>query len=155
MTTSDQTKIRPLYAVVGAGDLVVERIRLRKLALDPTIEQLQSVPATLRALPERVQARASEAVDGAGDTYADLVARGSRLVTRIRNQESTERLERQAEQTVNQAKGAATATKRTATTAKRSATTAKSRASATATAAKRTATQAKQAAADAAEKVGD
>lgn len=36
---------------------MVERIRLRRLALDPTIE--------------RVQARASGAVDGAGDTYAD------------------------------------------------------------------------------------
>lgn len=162
MALTEQRKATPLYAVVGAGDLVAEKIRLRRLALDDRIERAQAaasrvktVPTTLRALPERVQTRAAEAVDEAGEVYADLVGRGTRLVARIRNQESTERFERQAENTLNQAKGAATATKRTATTAKRSASTAKSRAKATATAAQRTATQAKEAAADAAAKVGD
>ncbi len=127
----------PFYAVVGTGDLVVEKIR------------------RLRSLPENVQGRAFTAVDEAGELYAGLVSRGSRLVTRIRNQESTGRLERQAEQTVNQAKAAANATRRTATTAKRTASTAKSRTKATASAAKRTAAHATRAAVDAVGKVGN
>ena len=130
MSQTEQKKMTPLYAVVGAGDLVVERIRLRRLALDSRLEQLQAVP------------------DKAGDVYADLVSRGSRLVTRIRNQESTERLERRADTTARQAKSAATAVKNTTKTTR-------DRARATATSAARTAAQAKVAATDAAEKVGD
>lgn len=141
MTNREQIPTRPLYALVGAGDLLVERVRLRKLAID--------------TLPERVQSRAAEAVDSAGEVYDELVDRGNRLVTRIRGQESTQRFEAQAANTVNQAKGAATSTKRSATTAKRTAATAKTRGTAAARAAKRTAEQAATAAADAADKVGD
>lgn len=128
MAQTDQKKTAPLYAVVGAGDLVVEKIRLRRPTLDP---------AALRSVPDR-----------AGDVYTDLVSRGSRLVTRIRNQKSTQDLERQAATTRSQARGATTAVKNTAKTTR-------TRTKATTTSAKKTATQAKEAATDAAQKVGD
>ena len=134
-----EKKTSPLYAVVGAGDLVVEKVRHRRPALDPIV---------LWTVPEKLQCRAAQTVDQAGDVYADLVQRGTRLVTRVRNQKSTEDLQRQASTTRSQAKGAATAVKNTARTTR-------TRAKATTTSAKKTASQAAQAATDAAEKVGD
>jgi len=125
-------KKTPLYAVVGAGDLVVEKARSRRPSL---------APAALRSVPEQVQTRA-------GDIYTDLVDRGSRLVTRVRNQKSTQDLGRQASTAKSQTKGAATSAKNTAKTTR-------TRAKAATTSARRTASQAKQAAGDAADKVGD
>jgi len=119
----NENKKTPLYAVVGAGDLVVEKVRSGRL----------TPAAALRSVP---------------DVYTDLVERGSRLVTRVRNQKSTQDLQRQASTTRSQAKGAATAVKNTAKATR-------TRTKATTTSAKKTATQAKQAASDAADKVGD
>ena len=159
MTLTDQLPDRiknatPLYAVVGAGDLVVEKVRARRPDLDPAAvpatlaTELAAVPSRLRALPERAQSLVGQAVTQAAGTYTGLADRGQGLVTRIRSQQSTEDLRAQVKTTVSSAKATRTATKKSARTAA-------SRAKATSTSAKRAAGTARRAATDAADKVGD
>lgn len=133
----------PLYALVGAGDFVVARIR----GADAEGER-QSLQAQVRAFPTRVQAGVHSAVDQASETYGDLAKRGEDLVARIRRQQSTQDLEKQVKATVSQAKG-------TATSARKAAQTTSTRAKATATSAEHTADVAGRAATDAGDKVGD
>jgi hypothetical protein len=160
----------PLYAVIGATDLVVERLRTTAAAVDPP----QQLVAELRSLPDRAQSAAIDALVQAVDAYSGLAQRGEHLVTRVRRQPSTQDTVAHAQATQSQAEDtAATArkqakattatarrsTKSTATTATDSAKKATrattSRAKATATSAQKTAESAAKAASDAAGKVGD
>lgn len=149
----------PLYAVVGAGDFVVGRIRradvegekaslqaqVRSLPnraqtratdrLNAVISDVLAIPRQVRALPDKAQAGVQSAVDQASDTYGDLAKRGEDLVARVRRQKSTQDLQKQTKSTVSQAKG-------TATTAKKSASSTKSGAKSTATTARRSAKKA-------------
>jgi hypothetical protein len=106
-------KPTPLYAVVGAGEAVVERIRdidpkqLQAQAKEfPTkaqakateaqakaterfstvVDDVKHLPEHLRTLPERAQSVALQAFEQAGDVYADLAQRGEGVVQRVRNQ---------------------------------------------------------------------
>jgi hypothetical protein len=162
----------PLYAVVGAGDLVVERLRTTAAAVDleylkADLQDLKDRKVDWRELPEHAQASAQQvlgqALGIAAGTYSDLVERGEQLVTRVRKQQSTQRTAAQARTTSAQAKGTATTAqkqakstggtaKRTSKKATRATTT---RAKATTTSAKKTAASATQAAGDAAGKVGN
>lgn len=161
----------PLYAVVGAGDLVVERIRTTADSID--LGELKSDLRDLRdrnvdwsEFPEHAQASAQQvlgqALGLAAGTYAELVERGEQLVDRVRRQQSTQRTANQAKTTRAQAKGTATTAKKQAGsatgTAKRASTTAtkqtRTRAKGTATSARKTAQSATKAASDAAGKVG-
>lgn len=159
--TADQTKLTtPLYAVVGAGDLVVKRIRT-------TAAAVEADPKVLRSLPDRAQSAALDALDQAATVYGELVKRGETLVTRVRSQQATLDTVAQAHSTAAQAKGTATTARRqapsgagaTRTTAKRTANKAtkatSTRAKATRTSATKTARSAGKAASDAAGKVGD
>lgn len=160
----------PLYAVIGATDLVVERLRSTAAAVDPP----QQLVAELRSLPDRAQSAAVDALVQAVDLYSDLAERGEHLVTRVRRQPSTQETVANAQATQSQAKGAATtarkqakattatarrSTKSTATTttdtARKATKATTSRAKATATSAQKTAESATKAATDAAGKVGD
>lgn len=165
-----------VYAFVGAGDLVVERIRAVQVEREvgqlqtqvrtfPTkaqaaaTERLNAVVSDVRALPEqvralpvqaqaRVQAGVAAALGQANDTYADLAKRGERLVTRIRGQQSTQ-------ETVEAASNVVSRAKATTTTAKKAAKTTTASAKATRTTAQKTALAATKATTDAAKKVGD
>lgn len=80
------------YAVIGATDLAVERVR------------------TFRAevAPARVQARLAGAPAAAQDAYFDLADRGEKLAERVRKQRSTQDLIGQARATVALGKGLVT-----------------------------------------------
>jgi DNA anti-recombination protein RmuC len=113
----DQLK-KPTYAVVGAGDAVVERIRgidvdpkhLQEQAKEfPTKAQARAaeaqvkaserfstvaddvkhLPEKLRAFPEKAQTVALQALEQAGEVYADLAQRGEGVVNRGRQPEAT------------------------------------------------------------------
>ncbi|MCW2852741.1 MAG: hypothetical protein JWM84_2405 [Nocardioides sp.] len=191
---------KPLYAGVGVTDLAVEIVRdyvadVRKVLagyqkdVQKTVTGLDLEPKALRdqavtvvnarvealqadalALPTRVQNAVNENVATVTGTYADLAERGEKLVSRVRNQESTKVTVSSARTTSAKAKTtktqgtkatkstatkAKTTAKKTATNAKKSSGPARSSAKATTTAAKKTASSAAKAATDAAAKVGD
>jgi len=131
MALADQLKNRtPLYAVVGAGDLVVERLRTTAAAVEHTDprtvhdqvltaqsaaqQRLDALVAELRTLPDRAQTVALDALDQAAVVYGELAQRGETLVTRVRGQQSTQRTAQQARATAAQAKGTATTARRQA-----------------------------------------
>ncbi|MBA3308932.1 MAG: hypothetical protein H0U28_02585 [Nocardioidaceae bacterium] len=147
----------PLYAVVGAGDLAVQKIRDARAELSARA----ATPEHLMTLPAKARAVLGDAVASAESRYDDLAGRGKHLVTRVRNQEATVDLEKQAKTTASRAKATSTSAKKTAATAKESAaatekpaTTTKRSAKATTTSAKKTASAAKKAAVDGVDKVG-
>lgn len=174
---------KPLYAVVGAGDLAAQIIRearvkfdakaMRDLAqatISARIEGLQAevknAPEQVLDIPVRMQAAVSDVVTNTVQTYGDLASRGRSLFTRVRKQQSTEDLERQLKSTVSRTKAAATTAKKsvkttaasaqsTTSTAKRAADSTKSSAKAATTTARKTAAAAKQATEDAVDKAGD
>ncbi|MGH1564220.1 hypothetical protein [Mumia sp. DW29H23] len=166
MAIKDQiTSPTPLYAVVGAGDIVVEKVRasvpssedvdgvlsdIKGLPeqLKTVPEQLKALPEQLKVLPEKAQAAALEALKDLETTYAGLAQRGESLVGRIRKQQATADLEEAVKATETKVKAATT-------TAKKSAKSTKTAAKGAATSARKTATAAKKAAKSAADKVGD
>jgi heparin binding hemagglutinin HbhA len=124
----------PLFAVVGATDLAVEKVR------DARVRAMKTRDAIATDLaPATVQARATKAADSVkeipavalnqtlvvggkvAEGYDELAARGHQLVTRIRNQKATQDLVAQAETTVAQAKGAVTTARKAVTDVERSA----------------------------------
>jgi len=160
----------PLYAVVGAGDLAVEKIRTARAGLSVRAESVQAdvlaAPAQAKALPTKAQSAVGGAIATAMTTYGELASRGKKLVTRVGGQQATTDLQTQAESTVARAKATTTTVKKqaattrrsaaaTASTAKKSAGRAKSPAKATVTSAKKTASATKKATATGASKVGD
>ena len=168
----------PLYAVVGAGDLAVAKLRdvrgelnARAAKLDPHALRDQteaSVAASIesvQSVPTKAQGLLGEVIASAFTTYDELAGRGKSLVTRVRRQQSTADLQEQATSTVARAKATATTVKKqtraskksasaTTSTAKKSASRAKSSAKATTTSAKKTASATKKASNAAAIKVG-
>lgn len=128
-TTRTSTTVRPtpLYAAVGAGDLVVEKIRRTSLEreserlqdgiearVNQRVAEVRALPGQVLALPEKAQSVATDALDSANTVYVDLAKRGEQLVARIRGQESTQTAKRQARATTSQAKGTTTSARRTA-----------------------------------------
>lgn len=160
----------PLYAVVGVGDLAVEKIRTARTELSIRAESVQadvlSAPAQAKALPTRAQSAVGEAIAAARTAYGELASRGKKLVTRVGSQQATQDLQEQAKSTAARAKATTTTVKKqaattqrsaatTTSTAKKSADRVKTPAKATATSAKKTASAAKKATAAGASKVGD
>jgi hypothetical protein len=170
--TLKNVDVTPFYAVIGAGDLAVEKIRnasnevqVLVVEADPkTVPAKVQAAATARveAVTADMKARSSEAKDfptmaqnlffeamsQAIAAYGELAERGKELVTRARSQRETELLETQVKATVTKAKATATTTKKSAAATKKSA-------KATATSARKTADAAKKSAKAAAEKIGD
>lgn len=139
---------RPLCAVVGAGDLVVEYARhtatdvqtrfakvelepkaLRKTARKVVVTRVDELQNEAKALPGRAQALVggyvadlnetfSGTVSELNDTYADLATRGKTLVTRIRRQQATQDAKAAAGTTKAKAKTATTQVKKSASTTK-------------------------------------
>lgn len=171
-----------LQAVVGAGDLVVERLRALQEEVGNRLDEFDPkefrdrAEADVRGAPDRfvdmsakTQARLADLLSSAFATYGDLASRGRDVVERIREQQATEDLKRQAGATASKAKATSTTARKaagstsrsarssaskTASTARSSASRTKTSARATTTSAKRTASSAKKATTAAADKVG-
>jgi len=76
----------PFYAVLGAGDLAVKKLR------EVTTEAQERIPRTadVRGLPDKAQAAMSDVVSQAFETYTDLANRGRELLTKMRDQPASE-----------------------------------------------------------------
>jgi heparin binding hemagglutinin HbhA len=124
----------PFYAVVGATDLAVEKVRDARVRAMKTREEIATdlAPATVQARATKVADQVKEipgvalnqtlVVGGkVAEGYDELAARGKSLVTRIRKQKATQDFVAQAETTVAQAKGAVTSARRAASDIERSA----------------------------------
>jgi heparin binding hemagglutinin HbhA len=158
----------PFYAVIGAGDLAVEKIRQvssdvqarsTKVNLEPkrlqadvetaTKHGVENVLNTQAKAQQRAEAVFNDVVAQASTTYDNLTGRGKKLVNRILRQQSTQQAKRAASTTSSQAKGATTTARKSAsntgTTAKRNASdtasAARKSASNTASSAKKSASQ--------------
>lgn len=179
--TEKKTATRPLYAVVGATDLVVERARsytadvqarvaevqsrVGKIDLEP--KALRDQARTLVASRPQVESYVTDAVAEVTEAYGDLAARGHKLVQRVRNQQSTRDAEAATQTTVAKAKTARTqttksakgtaATAKTATksTGRKTTQSAKKTAGTAKSSAKATSTSAQKAAAATTEAAGD
>jgi len=170
-----RTPVNPFYAIAGAGDLAVEKVRaisedvtarFAKLdqktlqteltraqtelnkRFDAIVADARTAPAKLRELPKTAQAGFTIVLGQAEETYEDLAGRGKDLVERIRHQQATEDLEASAKTTVSKVKATRTTAKKTAQNASRTA-------KAAATSARKTAKAAGKAAEGAADKIGD
>jgi heparin binding hemagglutinin HbhA len=159
------TDSTPLYAVAGAGDLAVEKLRevpakLATLKVEPKAVQdrvtgslntvagdVRSLPEKARTFPEKAQSFALAQVGKANEAYEDLAERGKVIVGRIRRQQATQDLKAQAASTEAKAKA-------TVTTAKRAVTSTERAAKGAVTSAGKTVKAAEKATKDAADKIG-
>lgn len=132
------TDTAPVYAAVGVTDLAAEKVRdatsrattvgegLRK-ELEPAALQdraahrANTAVARAQQVPGLALSRSVELAERAQHGYTDLVARGERLVRRVRRQQATADLVAQAENTVSLGKGALTTARRAAKDVERSA----------------------------------
>ena len=134
------TRSKPFYVVAGAGDLAVKTVRqvpARISAARIERKDVQKAVSTLQAetvaLPAKAQTAAVGAVvdvaDRADAVYTELLTRGRKVVGRIRRQQATQDLKRDAATTVRRTKAASTTAKKgaadTATAAKATRTTAR------------------------------
>lgn len=160
----------PVLALVGATDLVVEKVRGAQAQAAQMRTDLSHLDFDVKSLQDKAQqvpvAALSKTIELAGkaeEAYGDLATRGEKLVDRIKRQKATQDLIAQGKVTLSRGKAAVTtvrtaavdtrtAGKATVTTAKREggdvvADTQKSvakRTTGTKSAAKRTATTAKK-----------
>ena len=109
---------KPLYAYVGAADLVIEQAR--KVPSEVS-SLLGDVPASVRTIPTQVkglrgdvETRVEKATEKASDLYSQLTVRGERLVTQIRRQPATEAAIVEGKEAVKKAEAAAVAAKKSA-----------------------------------------
>ena len=116
-TITKTTSTSPLFAVVGATDLAVERAREARLRADKVRSELapaavqtraQVVLGEAKAFPTKALNQGVATADQVAKGYEDLAERGEKLVTRIRNQKATQDLVAQAETTLALGKGAVT-----------------------------------------------
>lgn len=123
-----------LQAVVGAGDLAVEKLRAlqddlgnRLDTFDPK-EFRERAGADMRSTPDRFvemsakgQAALADALSNAFATYGELASRGREVVERIRSQPDVQDLKRQAGATASRAKATSTTARKAAGSTTRSA----------------------------------
>jgi heparin binding hemagglutinin HbhA len=149
----------PVLAVIGVGDLAVEKIRevssdvqarSAKINLEPkrlqadiehaTKQRVEHARAAQHKAQQRAEAVFNDVVATATTTYDHLAGRGKTLVDRVMRQQATQNLKRAASTTSSQAKATSTTAKKAASTTGSSA---KSSASSTGTTAKKSAAQTK------------
>jgi heparin binding hemagglutinin HbhA len=134
-TKTDRSAIpTPLFAVVGATDLAVERVRAVVAVVPAAQAQFEervngaradvekrvsefdprTIAATVQEIPTRATARALEVASKGQMAYEDLAARGKSLVDRIRSQASSQELAAQYDTAVSRGKAAVTTARRAA-----------------------------------------
>ncbi len=131
----------PLYAVIGASDLAVERLRVAGAELatraanfdakalrdeaQAHVEAIQAdvlrSPEQVTELPAKAQAAVGEAISVALTTYGRFVGRGKELANRVSQQEASQDLHERAKNTPAEATVTATKVKGQAATAKKTA----------------------------------
>ena len=119
LPTFDVTEAaKPLYAYVGAADLVLEQARKVPSEVSTLIADVPSsvktIPTQVKALRGDVETRVEKVTEKATDLYAQLSVRGERLVTQIRRQPATEAAIAEGKEAVKKAEAAATAAKKSA-----------------------------------------
>jgi hypothetical protein len=176
MTLTTITRSKPFYVVAGAGDLAVKTVRqvpaklstvrIERKDVEKAVATLQAETAALPAKAQTVAVEAAvEVADRADAVYTELLTRGRKVVGRIRRQQATQDLKRDAATTVRRTKAATTtakksaattrsAAKRTTTTARKQAATTRTATKSAATSARKTAASARKATTDAAAKTG-
>ena len=82
------------YAVVGATDIAVERVRLAKARAAAARQELEvrKVSGRVQQVPTVAVAKGLEAAGRVEETYGELSARGKKLVERVRTQRATQDL---------------------------------------------------------------
>ena len=81
----------PFYAVIGAGDLAVKKIR------EVRADAQERMAADVKSLPDKAQAAMSDVVSQAFETYTELASRGKELLTRMREQPAAQELVEQVD----------------------------------------------------------
>jgi hypothetical protein len=102
LTITETTK--PLYAIVGANDLAVEKLR----------EGFGTLPTTVRTLPTTVKSKAGSVTGKATEVYGELSDRGVKLVTQIRRRPATRTAIARNKQVARSAKATRTSTAKAA-----------------------------------------
>jgi hypothetical protein len=120
--TVDLDRVRkPFYAYVGVADLAVEKLRalpeVYTHGFTTAQAQVSQARGSFKNLPESVREQISALPKKAGESYADLVKRGHKLVTTVRNNPNTQAAVRQAKTARSQAKAAATSARRSVSSA--------------------------------------
>src|SRR2546423_2623276 len=112
VTITESTK--PLYALVGANDLAVEKLRGRLSTLQARSTKLQervgSLPQDYKSLPTTVKGYATGVTGKAGSVFDELTNRGHKVVGQIRRRPSTRRAVAQTKQATKSAKATKTST---------------------------------------------
>ena len=139
----------PLYAVVGAGDAAVAKLRGARAELQQRVGGMELDPKIVQSKVQTTAQERMEAVSTrARSAYTDLAERGKSVVERIKAQPATQELAEHAEATMHQAKTAETAVEQAAGESARSV-------KRTAKTARDTAALAKDAVSEAADQVGE
>jgi heparin binding hemagglutinin HbhA len=128
------TTSTPLFAVVGATDLAVERVRAAAANASAVQAQFEAKVTAVQAdvekrviafdartlrsqaqeVPVRAAARALEVASKAETAYEELAKRGKQLVDRVRSQPSTQDLVVQAGNTLSRGRAAVTVARKAA-----------------------------------------
>jgi hypothetical protein len=123
------TRSKPFYVVAGAGDLAVKTVRQVPARISAVRIERKDVQKAVSTLQTVAVGAAVEVADRADAVYTELLTRGRKVVGRIRRQQATQDLKRDAATTVRRTKAASTTAKKgaadTATAAKATRTTAR------------------------------
>lgn len=116
-TQTDRSSVStPLFAVVGATDLAVERVRAVQADVERRVGDFdaRSLGAKAQELPTLAAARAAEVASKGQARYQELAVRGKTRLNSIRSQASTQHLINQAENTVSRSRAAVTTARKAA-----------------------------------------
>ncbi len=116
---------KPFYAYVGVADLAVEKLRnlpeFYAHGVNTAQAQVQQARGSVKTLPVTVREQLTSLPSKASSTYAELVKRGQKLVTTVRNNPNTKLAVKQAKTARTQAKAATTSVRRSASSAEKAA----------------------------------
>lgn len=94
-TLAESTK--PLYALVGANDLAVEKLRARATDIRTEVpvrvgklqERVTALPKEYKTIPTQVKTYAETVTDKVTKLYGELTGRGEKVVAQIRRSPAT------------------------------------------------------------------
>ncbi len=109
VTITESTK--PLYVLVGANDLAVEKLRDGLTVLQ---ERAKTLPKEYRTFPTTVKTYATDVTGKAGAVFDELSTRGQKVVDTIRRRPATKRAVSQTKNAKSSAKATKTSTTKAA-----------------------------------------
>lgn len=99
---------KPLFAVVGAGDVAVEQARELPAEVKALRSRLEDLPEQVKALRGRVEDTATQLGGSASSLYSELTVRGERVYTSLRGSEAKPAQKAQAKAGAATREGAST-----------------------------------------------